>query len=104
MTQRNIFEFQSEGWDWTTVVEDDDMYVDSVTGEKVHPCHFDLEEEGTTSLDDEQNQGERNRQDEEEAGGCNGDNVVDPNQDDDEDEDDEFVFRPLERRQSTSYR
>jgi hypothetical protein len=38
---RNRIEFASEGWDWHTVLEDDDMYVDANTGELVHPCWFD---------------------------------------------------------------
>ena len=39
--ERNRIEFASEGWDWHTVLEDDDMYVDANTGELVHPCWFD---------------------------------------------------------------
>jgi hypothetical protein len=39
--ERNRIEFAAEGWDWHTVLEDDDMYVDADTGELVHPCWFD---------------------------------------------------------------
>lgn len=38
--ERNIREFAAEGWDWHTVLENDDMFVDAVTGELVHPCWF----------------------------------------------------------------
>ena len=39
--QRNRVEYASEGWDWHTVLEDDDMFVDASTGELVHPIWFD---------------------------------------------------------------
>lgn len=37
--ERNAVEFASEGWNWRTVTEDEGMYVCSVSGELVHPCH-----------------------------------------------------------------
>lgn len=30
-------EYEYEGWDWNLVLEDDEMYVDSNTGDLVHP-------------------------------------------------------------------
>ena len=39
--ERNRVEYASEGWDWHTVLEDDDMYVDASTGELIHPCWYD---------------------------------------------------------------
>ncbi|CAJ1960086.1 unnamed protein product [Cylindrotheca closterium] len=36
--RRNHSEFDAEGEDWRTVVEDDDMFVDAKTGELIHPC------------------------------------------------------------------
>ena len=44
LVERNRVEYASEGWDWHAVLEDDDMYVDSNTGELVHPCWFEDEE------------------------------------------------------------
>jgi hypothetical protein len=38
--ERNIFEFAHEGYDWRNVVMDDEMYIDSVSGALIHPCHF----------------------------------------------------------------
>jgi hypothetical protein len=35
--ERNRYEFASEGWDFHQVLEDEDMYVDMVTGQLVHP-------------------------------------------------------------------
>jgi len=38
IVNRNRYEYTFEGWDSSKVLEDDDMYVDIATGEKVHPC------------------------------------------------------------------
>jgi hypothetical protein len=38
--ERNRIEFDAEGWDYRTVLEDDDFLVDSTTWELVHPCWF----------------------------------------------------------------
>lgn len=47
MAHRNTVEYQAEGWDPSRVLEDDDMYVDATTLEKVHPYWV---EEDTSSL------------------------------------------------------
>ena len=36
---RNVIEFSAENWDWRNVVEDDGMFVCTVSGELVHPVH-----------------------------------------------------------------
>ena len=40
--ERNIIEFESEGWDWRSVKEDDKMLIDCRTGERVHPIHVEV--------------------------------------------------------------
>ncbi len=40
MVERNILEFEAEGFDWKNVVLDDEMYVNEVNGELIHPCHY----------------------------------------------------------------
>jgi hypothetical protein len=40
MAERNTIEFESEGYDWRNVVMDDDMLIDSINGELIHPCHY----------------------------------------------------------------
>ncbi|CAJ1961939.1 unnamed protein product [Cylindrotheca closterium] len=49
--KRNHVEFYTEGEDWRKVVEEDDMYVDEETGQLIHPCWVDDDEED--SFDDE---------------------------------------------------
>jgi hypothetical protein len=39
MADRNIIEFESEGFDWRNVVLDDEMSLDSTDGQLIHPCH-----------------------------------------------------------------
>lgn len=36
---RNAIEFQAEGWDWRTVTEDEGMFIDTSSGELIHPVH-----------------------------------------------------------------
>jgi hypothetical protein len=37
---RNVVEFEAEGWDWQSVVEDEGMYRCSITNERIHPIHL----------------------------------------------------------------
>lgn len=51
--ERNRAEFAAEGWDWHSVLEDDDMYVDAQSGELVHPVWLEEEEnDDAMMLDD----------------------------------------------------
>lgn len=43
-------EYEYEGWDWNLVLEDDEMYVDSSTGDLVHPVW--LEEDFDDCMDE----------------------------------------------------
>jgi hypothetical protein len=57
MVERNKEEFHFENYDWRSVVLDDDMYVDSINGELVHPCHvrgYDFEDDDDDSSASEQ--------------------------------------------------
>lgn len=38
LVDKNRHEYSTEGWDWNKVLEDEDMYIDIATGEKIHPC------------------------------------------------------------------
>ena len=40
MAQRNYKEFEAEGFDYRNVVLDEDMFVDSINGNLIHPCHL----------------------------------------------------------------
>lgn len=42
MVLRNQEEFRHEGWNWRNVLEDDEMYVCTATGDKIHPIHIHL--------------------------------------------------------------
>jgi len=37
---RNSVEFAAEGWNWRTVTEDEHMYVCGITGQLIHPVHY----------------------------------------------------------------
>ena len=83
MAERNVIEFSAEGWDWKNVVMDEDMYVDSLTGNLIHPCHL---QDGQQHFfhDDDQ------------------DDDDDDDQDDDDDDDQDYAdhrdsFQPLKR-------
>eukprot|EP00536_Pseudo-nitzschia_multiseries_P006733 jgi/Psemu1/304325/fgenesh1_kg.146_\ len=41
---RNQLEFQAEGMNWESVLENDDMYMDTDTGELIHPFWIESED------------------------------------------------------------
>ena len=43
MARRNRIEFEAEGYDWRNVVLDEDMFVDSIDGKLIHPCHLTID-------------------------------------------------------------
>ena len=87
MSRRNVVEFQAEGWDWRTVVEDEDMYIDVRTGQKLHPCHVEYH------CQDQEHQQQQHQSNEEE---------VDDDYSSDEDGDDSY-FQPLKRQESSTF-
>merc|ERR1712039_690969 len=42
MALRNQEEFLAEGWNWRNVLEEEEMYVCTATGNKIHPVHIQL--------------------------------------------------------------
>mmetsp|Transcript_11009 Transcript_11009/g.17656 ORF Transcript_11009/g.17656 Transcript_11009/m.17656 type:complete len:242 (-) Transcript_11009:128-853(-) len=87
MAERNIIEYEYEGWDYNNVVLDEEMYVDSATGSLVHPCHFHFAEDGHAIYYAEKGT--------EEDGNNN-------KEDDEDEEEDDSYFRPLERQSSVA--
>lgn len=41
MTLRNYMELAYENYDWNQVIMENQMYIDTMTGTLIHPCHFD---------------------------------------------------------------
>jgi len=39
MIEKNVIEYRAEGWNWNSVIEEDQMIVDNITGQLVHPVH-----------------------------------------------------------------
>jgi hypothetical protein len=110
--ERNIIEFESEGWDWQNVVLDDEMFIDSATGSLVHPCHLlldgDAEDDGDDLAPESQEQQqqcpERQQQlsyDRRSAQNGEGQEQGSDGSEGDEDDDDSF-FRPLQRQASVA--
>jgi len=97
MAQRNLIEFESEGFDWRNVVVEEDMYIDAANGRLVHPCHVDGSLPKISTKDDnhfeqEQHQHQHHHHHQHEV------------EVDDEDEDDNiYFFTPLQRQESFNY-
>ena len=60
--ERNRYEFASEGWDYQQVLEDEDMYMDVATGQLVHPCWVEDEEDDEEGDDREASNGQGNHE------------------------------------------
>lgn len=58
IVNRNRYEYTFEGWDSSKVLEDDDMYVDIATGEKVHPCWVETNNGGGEEIEEIENTAE----------------------------------------------
>lgn len=67
IADRNRYEFASEGYDWNQVLEDEDMYVDAATGELVHPCWVEYEDEDYDPVIQVDNDEEKDSQEEEQV-------------------------------------
>jgi hypothetical protein len=109
--ERNILEYEYEGWDYHNVVLDDEMYVDVTTGALIHPCHLSVDEAtgqtmyNTYAAEEEELKDAANEQ------GCQR-KLKEPQQQvegDGEEEDDGFeyeyddsYFRPLQRKSSVA--
>jgi hypothetical protein len=108
--ERNIIEYEAEGWDWNTVVLEEEMFVDSLTGSLVHPCHLLLDgdvEGGSEELSPSPESQELKQQQPQQelyvpCSSAQGMEPLEHDSDggDDEDADDDSFFRPLERQAS----
>jgi hypothetical protein len=38
--QRNLREFAAEGWNWKKVLEEEEMFLDKLSNERIHPVHL----------------------------------------------------------------
>ena len=46
MAQRNLMEFEMEGYDWRNVILEDQMNtIDPITGQRIHPCHLTVQQQ-----------------------------------------------------------
>jgi hypothetical protein len=91
MAERNLIEYEYEGWDYNNVVLDEEMYVDTATGSLVHPCHLMTEDGKPLYYPEQDNNGITQEEQEQQAEGEEGD-----------DDDDDTFFRPLERQSSVA--
>jgi hypothetical protein len=106
--QRNILEYEYEGWDYHNVVLDEDMYIDSSTGALIHPCHLSVDEAtGQTVINSYDAVDEQENSSQPQQGHQKLLNQVQEEQEDDDDDgfeyaDDDSYFRPLQRQSSVA--
>ncbi len=89
MAQRNLMEYEAEGFDWRNVVVEEDMYIDATNGDLIHPCHLQLDDpplDGSISKMSTGDETDTSTTNEQEGG--------------EDEEDDLYFFAPLRRLES----
>jgi hypothetical protein len=101
--ERNVLEFTYEDWDYNNVVLEDEMYIDTATGELVHPVHLRVDEAKCQPV-----YNSKQKNDYSGVGDDAEQSKSIPEPDDEEEDDgyeyeyDDSYFRPLQRQSSVA--